>query len=83
MSAEMRKNIVKLLKGRLNGFDIPNEIFNATAEDIVAEFEKPSRDKHGACVMTADASIAADEDRARRMRGEPPTSNGRGKPTLF
>jgi len=55
--------VYELIRERLKDFDISKDICRGLASDINAASLNPSRNKHGACVMTGEASLAADQER--------------------
>jgi len=61
------KVLTRLLNERLNNFNVPEEVQAGLLNDILAAVSAPEKKPHGACVMTAAASMAAD----RQIRKEP------------
>lgn len=57
---ELAGGMMRLIRERLNGFEVPNEVQRALRDDLFALVNKPSKKKHGAAVMTPDASLEAD-----------------------
>lgn len=53
----------RILRERLNQFDVPAEIISALRDEILAFFGRPERKPSGATVMTPSASMAADRQR--------------------
>lgn len=73
---ELKTNLTRLLKERLDAFQVPGEIQKSLREEIwtmfaVANTKKP----FGACVMTPEASMAADPNNP--MRGEDSSLNAK------
>jgi len=60
----------RLLRERLDQFEVPQEVRSALRQDILAFFGRPERNPFGACVMTPEASVAADKERIEK-RGDP------------
>jgi hypothetical protein len=50
----------RVLRERLDLFNVPVEIRNSIRDEILSLIERPERKPYGACVMTAEASMAAD-----------------------
>lgn len=60
----------RILRERLEQFDVPQEVRAALRQDLLAFFGRPERKPFGACVMTPEASVAADKERIEK-RGDP------------
>lgn len=50
----------RILRERLEQFDVPVEVRNSLRKEIMSFMERPERNPYGACVMTPEASMAAD-----------------------
>lgn len=57
--------VERILRERLEQFNVPVEIRNKIAAEILGILERPERKPYGAAVMTPEASIAADRARER------------------
>lgn len=55
----------RILRERLEAFNVPVEIRNKIVEEVLAFMQRPERKPYGAAVMTPEASIAADKARER------------------
>lgn len=62
-SNDMAVTVDRILRERLEQFSIPIEIRNELRSELLAFFQRPEKKPFGACVMTAAASIAADQAR--------------------
>jgi len=60
----------RILRERLEPFQVPQEIREELRKELMAFFGKPERNPYGACVMTPAASVAADKERMEK-RGDP------------
>ncbi len=60
---DLKTTIEGLLRERLADFKVPHEVRAALVDDIMGAIEAPNRKKHGATVMTHEASLAADQER--------------------
>lgn len=71
--------VARLLRERLEQFEVPVEVRNELTEGLLNLLGRPERSKTGACVMTAEASMEAD-----RQRGNGPgnLAPGSGKPRI-
>lgn len=64
--------LTRLLKERLDNFNVPIEVQVGLLNDILAAASAPEKKPHGACVMTAAASLAADRQiRKEKVKGGP------------
>lgn len=52
--------IDRVLRERLEQFNVPIEVRTALRKEIMAVLQRPERKLSGACVMTPEASAAAD-----------------------
>lgn len=50
----------RILRERLDPFNVPVEIRNSIKDEVLSLIERPERKPYGACVMTPEASMAAD-----------------------
>lgn len=60
----------RILRERLENFNVPLEVRAALRTEIMTFFGRPERKPFGACVMTPEASVAADKERVEK-RGDP------------
>lgn len=72
-NTEITKTIDRLLRERLEQFEIPSEVRIALRNDILAFFQRPEVKPFGAAVMTPEASIAADQARKSGTTQQPGT----------
>lgn len=54
----------RILRERLEQFNVPQEVRASLRAEIMSFFGRPERKPFGACVMTPEASVAADKERA-------------------
>ena len=71
-SSEIKTTLDRILRERLEQFKVPPEIRNEVRKEILAFFQRPENVPYGACFMTPEASMAADE--ARIAKKETPGS---------
>jgi hypothetical protein len=57
---ETQNYLDRILRERLDAFAVPSEIRNSIRDEILSLIERPERKPYGACVMTPEASMAAD-----------------------
>ena len=77
---EVKTNLMRLIRERLEPFNVPNEIQLGLREEIFILFATQAMKKpFGACVMTPEASMAADPNNP--MRGE--VTNLSAKPKII
>lgn len=62
-SADFNTTLDRILRERLEPFDVPSEIRTSLRQEILAFFQRPEKNPHGACIMTPEASMAADQER--------------------
>lgn len=62
-SSDPSVSLDRILRERLEQFEVPVEVRNALKSEILAFFQRPERQPFGACVMTPEASMAADQER--------------------
>lgn len=55
--------IDRVLRERLKEWDIPKQILNSIRDELIIAMNQPEKKPFGAAVMTAAASMAADEER--------------------
>jgi hypothetical protein len=55
--------IDRILRERLEQFDVPPQVRNSIRQELLAFFQRPEKKPFGACVMTPAASMAADQAR--------------------
>jgi len=60
----------RILRERLEQFNVPQEVRASLRTEIMSFFGRPERKPFGACVMTPEASVAADKERVEK-RGDP------------
>jgi hypothetical protein len=77
-SNSLNTTVDRILRERLNQFEVPNDVITALKEEILAFFERPEKKPFGACVMTPAASIAADQ-----ARKEGKAQRGGSKPEII
>jgi len=77
-SNDLTTTIDRILRERLEQFDIPSEIRTALRDELLAFFQRPEKKPFGACVMTPAASIAADQARKSKE-----TQKGGSKPEII
>ena len=65
--------LTRILRERLEQFNVPAEVQTALRKEILAFMGRPERKPSGACVMTPEASIASDKARQEK-RAERPDS---------
>lgn len=65
--------ITRILRERLEQFNVPAEVQATLRKEILAFMGRPERKPSGACVMTPEASVAADKARQEK-RAERPES---------
>lgn len=70
--------IDRILRERLEQFNVPQEVRAALRTELLSFFGRPERKPLGACVMTPEASVAADKERLEK-RGDP----NNAKPTVL
>jgi len=58
--AETNAILDRILRERLAPFNVPVEIRNSIRDEVLSLIERPERKPYGACVMTPEASMAAD-----------------------
>lgn len=59
----------RILRERLEQYKVPNEVRAELRKEISSFFARPERNPFGACVMTPEASVAADKERIEK-RGD-------------
>lgn len=61
----------RILRERLEQFDVPKEIRQEIRKEILAFFGRPESKPFGATVMTGEASMAADQARKEKRPQKP------------
>jgi hypothetical protein len=56
----------RILRERLEQFNVPQEVRANLRQEIMVFFGRPERKPFGACVMTPEASVAADKEREKK-----------------
>lgn len=69
--------LTRILRERLEQYDVPGEVQAALRKEILAFMGRPERKPSGACVMTPEASIAADKARQEKRTERPETPKPR------
>lgn len=59
----------RILRERLDQYNVPQEVRLELRKELLSFFGRPERKKFGACVMTPEASVAADKERIEK-RGD-------------
>lgn len=77
-SNDLTITIDRILRERLEQFNVPIEVRNELRTELLAFFQRPEKLPFGACVMTPAASIAADQ--ARKLKE---TQRGGSKPEII
>lgn len=70
----LTNTIDRILRERLEQFEVPNEVRQELRREILAFFQRPETKPFGAAVMTPEASMAADQAR-KEKRVQSPGSN--------
>ncbi len=70
-NTDITQTLDRILRERLEQFDIAPEIRVELRNEILAFFQRPQVEKFGATVMTAEASIAADQARKEKRVQQP------------
>jgi len=70
---ETPETIDRILRERLDQFNVPVKVRNEIRDTLLALFQRPNKKPFGACVMTPEASIASDQERKlkEKRRGGP------------
>jgi hypothetical protein len=68
----------RILRERLDQYNVPQEVRAELRKEVMAFFGRPERKPFGACVMTPEASVAADKERVAK-RADPNSA----KPTII
>jgi len=72
-STDVTTTLDRILRERLEQFEIPAEVRAEIRGAILAFFQRPEVKPFGAAVMTAEASIAADQARKEKRTQQPGT----------
>ncbi len=70
-NADILPTLDRILRERLEQFDVAVEVRNELRNEILAFFQRPEIEKFGATIMTPEASMAADQAR-KSGRPQPP-----------
>ena len=73
-STDLTNTIDRILRERLNQYEVPSEVRTELRREILAFFQRPETKPFGAAVMTIEASIAADQAR-KEKRPQAPGGN--------
>lgn len=65
-SNDMTLTVDRILRERLEQYDVPQEVRAELRKDLMSFFGRPERKPFGACVMTPEASVAADKERIEK-----------------
>ena len=65
-STDLTNTLNRILRERLASFNVPPEIQAELRKEILAFFQRPEKTPFGACVMSAEASMAADQARKEK-----------------
>lgn len=71
---ELSQTVDRILRERLEQFEVPVEVRNELRAEILAYFQRPEVKRFGAAVMTPEASMAADQAR-KQGKTQPPGPN--------
>jgi hypothetical protein len=63
--ADTPNSLKRILRERLEQFDVPAEVLTALQKEIEAFVSRPEKKPYGAVVMTPSASVAADRAKER------------------
>lgn len=77
-STDLSVTLDRILRERLEAFNVPQEIRGELRKEILAFFQRPERKPFGACVQTPQASMAADQ-----ARKEKKTQKGGATPEII
>ena len=58
--------IDRILRERLEQYEVPQEVREQIRKELLSLFGRPERKPFGACVMTPEASMAADKERVAK-----------------
>jgi hypothetical protein len=72
-SNDLSVTLDRILRERLDQYNVPQEVRAELRKELLAFFQRPEKKPFGACVMTPEASIAADQARKekRTQKGGP------------
>ena len=65
-STDLTNTLNRILRERLAPFNVPPEIQAELRKEILAFFQRPEKKPFGACTMTPQASMAADQARKEK-----------------
>lgn len=77
-STDILTTVDRILRERLEQFNVPAEVRNELRNDLLAFLQRPEKKPFGACVMTPSASMAADQALKNRA-----TQKGGSKPEII
>lgn len=63
----------RILRERLEQFEVPTEVRQELRRDILAFFQRPEQKPFGATVMTPEGSMASDQARREKRPQRPGT----------
>lgn len=63
MNKDMSTSIERILRERLEQFNVPAEVRTELKNEILAFFQRPDKKPYGASIMTPEASMASDQAR--------------------
>ena len=69
-STEIHNTVDRILRERLEQFNVPPEVRSGIRTDILAFLQRPEKKPFGATIMTPEASMAADQARKDRKTQE-------------
>jgi hypothetical protein len=72
-NTDITQTLDRILRERLEQFEVPSEVRQELRRDILAFFQRPETKPFGAAVMTPEASMAADQARKDSKTQEPGT----------
>lgn len=72
-STDLSQTLERILRERLEQFEVPAEVRNELRREILAFFQRPETKPFGACVLTPEASMAADQARREKRAQKPGT----------
>ena len=72
-NTDLTATLDRILRERLDQFEVPVEVRNELRKEILAFFQRPEKKPFGAAVMTPEASMAADQARKEKRTQRPGT----------
>ncbi len=73
-SDNISNSVDRILKERLDQFNVPTEVRDNLRIEILTFLQRPERKPFGACVLTPEASMAADQARKDGRIQQPGTN---------